>query len=57
MHLIHHVCACSCTRPGLGVCSEEDFEVDLYGFLAARGEEQLADQLRSKRITWCVREA
>lgn len=39
-------------RPGLEVCSEHEFEADLYSFLAARGEEPLAHKLRTKQITW-----
>lgn len=43
---------CSCTRPPLEACTEEEFEEDLYAFLGRRGEEQLALKLRNKQITW-----
>ena len=34
------------------MCTEEEFEEDLYTFLGRRGEEQLALKLRNKQITW-----
>ncbi len=40
-------------RPPLGICSEAEFEEDLYAFLAGRGEGDLANDLRNKRINWC----
>jgi hypothetical protein len=46
--------ACTCRRPPLGICSEAEFEEDLYAFLAARGEGDLANDLRNKRINWCA---
>ncbi len=47
-HLAH------CRRPPLGQCTEAEFEEDLYGFLAERGEGELANDLRNKRINWCA---
>ena len=46
-HLSH------CRRPPLGQCTEREFEEDLYAFLAERGEGELANDLRNKRINWC----
>ena len=46
------MCGCSCQRPSLDACTEEQFEEDLYSFLERRGEEQLALKLRNKQITW-----
>ena len=43
-----------CRRPPLGICTEAEFEEDLYGFLTQRGEAELANDLRNKRINWCV---
>lgn len=45
-HLTH------CRRPPLGQCSEAEFEEDLYAFLTERGEGELANDLRNKRINW-----
>lgn len=45
-HLSH------CRRPPLGQCTEREFEEDLYAFLAERGEGELANDLRNKRINW-----
>ena len=41
-----------CTRPPLAQCTEPEFEEDLYGFLTHRGEVELANDLRNKRINW-----
>ena len=43
-----------CTRPPLAQCTEPEFEEDLYGFLTHRGEVELANDLRNKRINWCA---
>ncbi|KAK9845836.1 hypothetical protein WJX81_003853 [Elliptochloris bilobata] len=43
-HLSH------CRRRPLGQCSEREFEEDLYAFLTERGEGELANDLRNKRI-------
>ena len=45
-HLTH------CTRPPLAQCTEQEFEEDLYAFLTHRGEVELANDLRNKRINW-----
>ena len=45
---------CMRRRPPLGICSKAEFEEDLYAFLAARGEGDLANDLRNKRINWCA---
>ena len=45
-----HMAACS--RPALAVCSPQEFEEDLYAFLASRKETELVKHLRNKRITW-----
>ena len=45
-HLTH------CTRPPLAQCTEQEFEEDLYTFLTHRGEVELANDLRNKRINW-----
>ena len=47
-HLAH------CRRPPLGQCTEQEFEEDLYAFLTERGEGELANDLRNKRINWCA---
>ncbi|CAL8466428.1 g5964 [Coccomyxa elongata] len=39
-----------CRRPPLGICTEAEFEEDLYLFLTQRGEGELANDLRNKRI-------
>ena len=44
-----------CRRPPLGICTEAEFEEDLYAFLTQRGEAELANDLRNKRINWCAR--
>lgn len=41
-----------CRRPPLGICTEQEFEDDLYAFLAGRGEGDLANDLRNKRVNW-----
>lgn len=41
-----------CERAPIGACTEREFEADLYAFLEQRGEEQLAQKLRNKQITW-----
>ena len=41
-----------CTRPPLAQCTEHEFEEDLYNFLTHRGEVELANDLRNKRINW-----
>lgn len=42
-----------CPRPPLAACTEVEFEEDLYNFLTHRGEVELANDLRNKRINWC----
>ena len=44
-----------CTRLPLTQCTEAEFEEDLYAFLTHRGEVELANDLRNKRINWCAR--
>lgn len=34
-------------------CGQAEFEEDLYLFLTQRGEGELANDLRNKRINWC----
>ena len=43
-----------CTRLPLAQCTEQEFEEDLYTFLTHRGEVELANDLRNKRINWCA---
>ena len=47
-------CATSRTArgPPLAQCTEQEFEEDLYTFLTHRGEVELANDLRNKRINW-----
>ena len=44
-----------CARLPLAQCTEQEFEEDLYTFLTHRGEVELANDLRNKRINWCAR--
>ena len=42
----------TCQRPPLPQCTATEFEEDLLTFLEGRGEEELANHLRNKRINW-----
>ena len=42
----------TCQRPPLPQCTAAEFEEDLLTFLEGRGEEELANHLRNKRINW-----